>query len=77
MTELNAPVTRKTRGKYNVLYAGDRNARQIVVTLGRGDVLEFSEYRRRETWLLPIDTAFKQAVRLTTLAKAREKRRAA
>lgn len=47
MTELNKPVRRRTRRRYSVLYVGDRKARQIVVELQPGDMLEFRELGRR------------------------------
>lgn len=72
MTEINKPVSRKTRQPYAVLYA---KARPIVVTIKPGDVLEFREHGRRSRWLLSIDTAFKYAVRLAALHEAAEKRR--
>ena len=53
-------VTRKTRGSYRVLYS---EPRPIVVRLAPGDLLEFREHGRRQTWSLPVDLAFKLAVR--------------
>jgi len=61
MIAINKPITRKTRETYNVLHA--RKARPIVVRLCPGDVLEFREHRRRQSWSLPIDEAFRIAVR--------------
>jgi hypothetical protein len=54
-----------------VLYA---KPRQIVVTLAEGDLLTFREAGRRQSWTLPIDTAFRQAVRNQALATAAERR---
>lgn len=68
MTELNKPVRRKTRSTYNVLYCGGRKARAIVVELRPGDVLEFRELGRRIRWQLPIETAFRYALRRTAQA---------
>jgi len=60
MTTLTRPVTRRTRGAYSVLYP---RPRQIIVTLANGDLLEFREAGRRAKWMLPIEAAFRQAVR--------------
>lgn len=65
-------VRRKSRLAYTVLY---RKARPIVVTLARNDTLRFKEHGRRATFDLPVDTAFKYAVRLHAFAQAAEKRR--
>jgi hypothetical protein len=51
-----------------VLYVGERKARQIVVELQPGDVLEFRESGRRDRWQLAIDSAFRYAVRMKALA---------
>lgn len=59
MTELSRNIRRRTRGAYAVLFA--RPAR-IVVTLAPGDLLEFRHERRRRSWSLPIETAFRAAV---------------
>ncbi len=75
MTELKKAVTRRTRHSYNVLYSGARSARPIIVTLLPGDVLEFREFKRRERFVLAVDTAFKYAVRLKVLHDAAEKKR--
>lgn len=72
MTATNKTVQRVTTGTYSVLY---RHARPIVVRICPGDVLEFREKGRRGRWLLAIDTAFKQAVRLQALAELAERRR--
>lgn len=71
MTTLARPVTRRTRGAYAVLY---RQPRPIVVTLAEGDLLEFRESGRRTKWTLPIDTAFRQAVRVKAIADASDRR---
>jgi hypothetical protein len=70
MTSLTKPVRRKTCHPYTVLYAGE--ARSIVVSLEPGDVITFREAGRRETWSLPIDRMFRQAVRETAIAQRRE-----
>ena len=49
--------------------------RQIVITLLPGDVLEFRESGRRSRFTLPIDTAFRYAVRLTALAHGAARKR--
>lgn len=71
MTPMQKPVHRVTRGAYRVLYS---QPRQIVVTLAPGDLIEFREHGRRQRWALPVDSAFRQAVRNAALAVAREKR---
>lgn len=71
MTDLERPISRRTRLTYPVLY---RKARRIVVTLSPGDLIEFREDRRRINWALPIDTAFKYAVRLKAFQVAAERR---
>ena len=76
MTTLTKPVTRRTRGAYAVLYP---RPRQIIVTLAQGDLLEFREAGRRARFPLPIDAAFRQAVRVKAVAEmadriARKKR---
>lgn len=75
MTELNKPVRRRTRFSYNVLYHGAHKARRIVVELQANDVLSFRELGRRTHWQLPIDSAFRYAVRLSALAEAAARRR--
>ncbi len=75
MTRLRKTVCRATDRNYNVLRCGVRHARPIVVRLMPGDLLKFSELRGRNAWVLPIDTAFKYAVRLQAFQDAAEKRR--
>lgn len=70
-TQLNRPVTRKTRGSYAVLY---RKPRPIVVTLCLGDYLEFREHGRRTKFQLPLDTAFRSAIHAKARADAADKR---
>ena len=72
MTSLDKPVTRRTRGAYPVLF---RQPRQVVVSLAPGDLLVFREAGRRASWSIPIDSAFKYAVRVKAFADAAEKRR--
>lgn len=74
MTELHKPIRRRTRRSYNVLYCSGNKARAIVVTLAPGDLLEFRESGRRTSWQLPIDSAFRYAVRLRALSEAAETR---
>ena len=73
MIEFNN-VTRRSRQLYCTLYAGARNARSIVVSLREGDLLEFRELGRRGRWHLPVDAAFRYAIRLAALAQARERK---
>lgn len=70
--ELNRPVVRVTRGAYSTLY---RRPKKIVVTLGVGDIITFREFRSKTTWSLPIDHAFKVAVRHKAFQDAAEKHR--
>ena len=72
MTSLTKPVRRRTRHLYAVLYAGE--ARSIVVSLEPGDVVTFREAGRRQTWSLPIDRMFRQAVREAAVAQRRERK---
>lgn len=74
-------VTRVTVDAYPVLYYG--KPRQIVVTvcrMGADDMLEFREKGTRSHWFLPVDEAFKFAVRRKAvceqLVKARAKKEA-
>lgn len=73
MTELKRKVTRRTRGAYPVLY---RHPEPIVVSLDVGDLLTFRAARRRGVWTLPIDAAFRYAVRAKAFHESTEKRRA-
>lgn len=73
MIEIRKPVKRRTAAVYRVLY---NQPRHIVVTLAPGDVLQFREAGRREVFPLPVDRAFKFAVRLKADALAAEKRAA-
>jgi hypothetical protein len=72
MTSLTKAVRRKTRFPYTVLYSGE--ARPIIVSLEPGDVISFREAGRRQTWSLPIDRMFRQAVRETAIAQRRERK---
>ena len=72
MTSLTKAVRRVTRHPYTVLYTGE--ARLIVVSLEPGDVITFREAGRRQTWSLPIDRMFRQAVRESAIARRREKK---
>lgn len=71
MTELNKPVRRRTRSAYALLYYN--KARRIVVELTPGDLLTFRELGRRCRWQLPIESAFRYAVRIQ--AQSAQKRR--
>lgn len=72
MTSLTKAVRRVTRRTYTVLYTGE--ARPIVVSLEPGDVITFREAGRRQTWLLPIDRMFRQAVREAAQAQRKERK---
>jgi len=72
MTSLTKAVRRVTRHPYTVLYTGE--ARLIVVSLEPGDVITFREAGRRQTWSLPIDRMFRQAVREAAQAQRRERK---
>jgi hypothetical protein len=72
MTEFN-DVRRVTRGAYSTLYV---KPRKIVVTCAVGDLLVFREHGRRQEFSLPVDTAFKQAIRIKANADARAKQEA-
>lgn len=70
MTTLEKSVARVTRGAYSVLYS---TPQRIVVTLQPGDILEFRAKGGRHRWTLPIDSAFRSAVRIAEAAKRKEK----
>lgn len=72
MTPLAKAVRRVTRRSYPVLYVNE--ARPIVVSLEPGDVITFRESGRRQTWSLPIDRMFRQAVREAAQAVRRERK---
>jgi hypothetical protein len=72
VTSLTRAVRRVTRRPYMVLYTGE--ARSIVVSLEPGDVITFREAGRRQTWSLPIDRMFRQAVREAAQAQRRERK---
>lgn len=71
MTSLEKPVSRVTRGAYSVLFA---RPQQIVATFLPGDLLEFRAKGGRHRWTLPIDTAFRSAVRIAEAARQKEKK---
>jgi hypothetical protein len=73
VTTLTKAVRRKTLATYSVLYSGE--GRPIVVSLEPGDVITFREAGRRQTWSMPIDRMFRQAVREAAQALRHEKRR--
>ena len=68
MTNLDKPVSRRTRSAYAVLYSKPRH---IVVTLCPGDVIAFRELGRRGIWRLPIERAFRLAVQQRSTLEAR------
>jgi len=71
MTEINdKPTVRRTRRKYSVLYPG--RDRHIVAAFVPGDVIEFHELRGRARWQLPIDAAFRYAIRCQANAERRQ-----
>ena len=64
MTRTDKPVQRVTLQEYMVLFPQNRKkARRIVVRIGLGDVLQFRELGRRQWYALPIDEAFRLAVK--------------
>lgn len=73
MTEINKAISRRTRGAYSVLY---REPSQIVVTFCVGDLIEFREAGCRKRWQIPIDAAFRVALRAQVEAEKRAKREA-
>lgn len=60
MTSTHSSVTRVTVSPAAVLY---RSARPIVVQIAPGDILRFREKGRRQWFDLPIDEAFRIAVK--------------
>lgn len=75
MQKLNSnarTVRRVTAGRYSVLYPGSRNAREIVVQLAPGDLLQFREKGRRQVFALPIEEAFRLSVRRHAAASRQE-----
>lgn len=75
MTTITKPISRKSRDNYAVLFSGQRKARQIVVTLLPGDFIEFREAGRRGKFMIPIEGAFRFAVRCHALQQSAEKAR--
>lgn len=71
MTNLENKITRKTRCAYRILY---QQPRQIVASFCPGDIIEFREHGRRQRYSLPIDAAFRLAVRLHAEQQRREKK---
>jgi len=64
VTTTDKPVRRVTRQPYQVLFPNNRNkARRIVAQIGLGDVIQFREHGRRQWYALPIDEAFRMAVK--------------
>lgn len=78
ITKIDKPVRRLTRHSYNVLYVSSRKARPIVLAILPGDIFEFREHGRKKRWRLPIEEAFKEAVRRQVAAdKAKRKKKGA
>ena len=73
MTDIHTKTTRKTRGLYAVL---ERKARPVVVSFEPGDIITFKVYRGRIKFSLPIEAAFRVAVRVEVEARRNAKRRA-
>jgi hypothetical protein len=73
MTSLDKPVKRLTREAYRVLYVG--KPRQVVVALHPGDVIVFREHGCKTKFTLPIEDAFKVAVRRAALTEIAEKKK--
>ena len=71
MIEIHKPTHRLTRQQYGVLH--HRKLRRIVVSLIPGDVLEFREQGGRHRFSMPVDTAFRMAIRMTVEAARRAK----
>ncbi len=71
MTEIKTKTERRTRSSYAVL---TRRPRQIVACFLPGDLIEFREAGCRHRWQLPIDDAFRIAIRIKAEALRREKR---
>lgn len=72
MTTTDKRVYRVTTQIYVTLYT---KPRPIVVGVIRGDLLEFREKGRRARFLLPIDVAFRSAIRRHAFVEMAEKRR--
>lgn len=70
MTELNKPVSRRTRLPH-------RRGRRVIVTLHPGDVLSFRDERTRAEFFLSVGAAYDVAVKLYVAAKKTERRAAA
>lgn len=68
MTDLDRPVTRRTRLPH-------RRHRRLIVSLLPGDVLGLREERTRTTWYLPIGAAFDLAVKLAVRARREQRKR--
>lgn len=74
MVEISKPTSRVTRQQYGVLHHS--KLRKIVVTLVPGDVLEFREQGGRRRFTMPVDSAFRIAVKTTVEAERRSKQEA-
>lgn len=71
MTRLKKKISRVTLKEYSTIYTRENH---IVVSFLPGDVLEFKELRSRARWTIPIDHAFRYAVRMKAFHDAAEKR---
>jgi hypothetical protein len=71
MVSIHTNVQRRTRDLYRVL---TNRERYIIVSLKPGDLLSFRENRCRATFELPIEHAFRIAVRAKVEADRRAKR---
>lgn len=72
MIEIHTKKTaRRTRLAYSVL---ERKPRQIVAAFCPGDLIEFRHAGCRKTFTLPIDAAFRMAIRITVEARRRERK---
>lgn len=69
MTTLETPVARVSRFEYGVLHHSKR--KRIVARFVPVDTIEFRELRGRRRFALPLDAAFRIAVRMTAEAARR------
>jgi len=72
VTTLRKPVHRLTAASYTVLH--HRRFAQIVCSLLPGDVIEMREKGRRTRFSIPIDGAFRYAIRCQVEANRRAKK---
>lgn len=67
-TELNRPVTRRTRTPHR--------GRRVVVTIAPGDIIGFREERTRKTYWIDLGACFDMAVKIEVAHQKAEKRKA-